>query len=216
MGAPPGRLRIGVAGEPTQPIPVDPACSAALEDAAALLADLGHELEPATPPQPAEALVLFTAIWQTIPGLYPVQDRSLLDPLNAALADRADSVSSIDYVRAVAAIQQHARAFAAFCAGYDVVLTPTLAQPPLPIGWTTEPADPWEQFERAWRFTPFTPPVNLAGLPAASVPLFWADDGLPIGVHLIGRAGEEALLFRLAAQLEQARPWSERRPPAVE
>ena len=216
VGAPPGRLRIGVAGEPTQPIPVDPACSAALEDAAALLADLGHELEPATPPQPAEALVLFTAIWQTIPGLYPVQDRSLLDPLNAALAERADSVSSIDYVRAVAAIQQHARAFAAFCAGYDVVLTPTLAQPPLPVGWTTEPPDPWEQFERAWRFTPFTPPVNLAGLPAASVPLFWTHDGLPIGVHLIGRAGEEALLFRLAAQLEQARPWRERRPPGVE
>jgi len=216
LGVSPGRLRIAVAGQPTQPVPVDPACTKAMEDAAGLLAELGHALEPATLPQSTEALLLFTAIWQTIPTLYPVEDRSLLDPLNAALANQADATSSADYVRAVAAIQQHSRAFAAFCAGYDVVLTPTLAQPPLPVGWTTELADPWEQFERAWRFTPFTPPVNLAGLPAASVPLSWTDGGLPIGVHLIGRAGEEALLFRLAAQLEQARPWRERRPPEVE
>ena len=93
------------------------------------------------------------------------------------------------------------------------MLTPTLAQPPVPIGWVREPDDPWEQYARAGAFTPFTPPVNVAGLPAASVPFSWTDDGLPIGVHLIGRAGDEATVIRLSAQLEEARPWAERRPP---
>ena len=84
---------------------------------------------------------------------------------------------------------------------------------PVPIGWVREPEDPWEQSARAGAFTPFTPPVNVAGLPAASVPFSWTDDGLPIGIHVIGRATDEPTLIRLSAQLEEARPWAERRPP---
>jgi amidase len=84
------------------------------------------------------------------------------------------------------------------------------------VGWVREPEDPWEQYARAGAFTPFTPPVNVAGLPAASVPLSWTDDGLPIGVQLIGRAADEATLIRLASQLEEAWPWRDRIPPGVE
>jgi amidase len=84
------------------------------------------------------------------------------------------------------------------------------------IGWVFEPDDAWEQSRRAGAFTPFTPPVNVAGLPAVSVPFSWNDDGLPIGIQLIGRAADEATLLRLSAQLEQARPWADRRPPGYD
>ena len=216
VGAPPGRLRIGLVLDPPEPAPVEAACSAAAEEAAVLLGELGHEVEQATRPQSAELRKLFAIVWQTIPAIHPVPDRSFLEPANAAFADRADETSSADYVRGFASLQLHGRAFAAFCAPYDVVLTPTLAKPPVPVGWVREPADPWEQYARAADFTPFTPSVNVAGLPAASVPFTWTPDGLPIGIHLIGRAAEEAVLLRLAAQLEQARPWIGHIPPGVE
>jgi Asp-tRNA(Asn)/Glu-tRNA(Gln) amidotransferase A subunit family amidase len=98
---------------------------------------------------------------------------------------------------------------------FDVVLTPTLALRPVPIGWTLEPDDPWEQFDRGARFSPFTALANVTGQPAASVPFDWSEDGLPLGVHLIGRPFAEATLLQLAAQLEQARPWAERLPEGV-
>ena len=116
-------------------------------------------------------------------------------------------------MRAFARLQLYGRAFAAFCASVDLVLTPTLALPPVPVGWVMEPGDPWEQFARAAAFTPFTAAVNVAGLPAMSVPLHWTDDGLPLGTQLIGPPAGEALLLRVAAQLEEARPWAGRRPP---
>jgi amidase len=73
--------------------------------------------------------------------------------------------------------------------------------------------DPWVAFRNAGRFTPFTQVANITGQPAVSVPLSWSDDGLPIGVQLVGRPADEATLFRVSAQLEQARPWRQRRPP---
>jgi amidase len=216
VGVDPGRLRVGLALEPPHAVPVDEVCAAAATDAARLLEQLGHEIEPVALPQSVEALRLFAAVWATIPGIYPIEDGSLLEPLNAALFEHAQRLTSIDYVRAYAGLQQNGRAFAAACAPYDVVLTPTLAKPPVPVGWVREPEDPWEQYARAGTFTPFTPPVNVAGLPAASVPLSWTEDGLPIGVQLIGRAADEATLIRLSAQLEGARPWADRRPPGFE
>ena len=96
---------------------------------------------------------------------------------------------------------------------FDVLLTPTLARPPVPIGWEAEPDDPWEQFDRAAAFTPFTAAFNVSGQPAVSVPLHWSEAGLPIGVQLVGPPLGDALLLRLSSQLEEARPWADRRPP---
>ncbi|MCK5654487.1 MAG: amidase, partial [Dehalococcoidia bacterium] len=97
---------------------------------------------------------------------------------------------------------------------YDVWLTPTLAEPPVPLGTFDSPPDnPMKGFDRAVVFCPFTPLCNFTGQPAMSVPLYWNAEGLPVGTHFIGRFGDEATLFRLAAQLEEARPWAGRRPP---
>ncbi len=213
VGAPPGRLRVALVLEPPHPMPVDAACVEAARDAAALLAELGHDVdEVASPWQSEELIDLFAVLWQTIPSLYP-GDPALFEPLNRAFVERAAATSSADYVRAFARLQLYGRTFAAFCAGVDLVLTPTLALPPVPVGWVTAPEDPWEQFARAAAFTPFTAAVNVGGLPAMSVPLHWDEDGVPIGVQLIGPPAGEALLLRVAAQLEEARPWAARRPP---
>ena len=214
VGRPPGRLRVALVLEPPVDVAVDPACAAAAEDAAALLADLGHDVERMTPSWSGEALgELFAVVWQTIPALYPGVDASQLEPLNAEFARRAGATSSADYVRAQVRLQAYGRRVAGFVAGYDAVLTPTLALPPVPVGWVREPDDPWEQYRRALEFTPFTAPVNVAGLPAASVPLAWTDEGLPVGIQLVASFGGEGLLLRLSAQLEEARPWADRRPP---
>src|ERR671937_140107 len=213
IGVPPGRLRVALVLEPPTRGRVDAACTTAAGDAARLLEQLGHDVDEVSIAWHGDDLgELFALVWQTIPTLYRA-DRSQLDPLNAAFAERAAATSSSDYVGAYVQLQTYGRRVAAFCAGYDIVLTPTLALPPVAVGWVREPDDPWEQYARALRFTPFTPAVNVAGLPAASVPLAWTDDGLPVGVQLIASFGGEAVLFRVSAQIEEARPWAERRPP---
>ena len=100
-----------------------------------------------------------------------------------------------------------------FWSSYDLLLTPTLAMPPVPVGWEAEPEDPWEQFDRAVAFTPFTAAFNVTGQPAVSLPLYWTDDGLPIGVQLVGPPLGDALLFRVASQLEgrRGRPLTRRK-----
>jgi amidase len=216
VGADPGRLRIGLALEPPHPVPVDEPCATAAREAAELLEDLGHEVEQFSLPQSEEAWRLFAVIWATIPAVYPVDDASLLEPINRTFLEQARQISSADYVRAYTGLQLQGRTFATACAEYDAVLTPTLAKPPVPVGWVFEPDDPWEQSRRAGAFTPFTPPVNVAGLPAVSVPFSWTAENLPIGIQLIGRAADEATLIRLASQLEEARPWRDRIPPGVE
>jgi amidase len=216
VGADPGRLRVGLALEPPHPVPVDDVCVAAASEAAALIEELGHDVEPFSLPQSEEAWRLFAVVWATIPAIYPVDDASLLEPINRTFLEQARQISSADYVRAYTGLQVQGRTFATACAEYDVVLTPTLAKPPVPIGWVFEPEDPWEQSRRAGAFTPFTPPVNVAGLPAVSVPFTATDDGLPIGIQLIGRAVDEATLIRLSAQLEEARPWADRTPPGYD
>jgi amidase len=84
----------------------------------------------------------------------------------------------------------------------------------VPVGWLFEGDDPWHWIDRALRFTPFTPLVKVLGLPAASLPLAQTVEGVPVGVQLIGRPGDEATLLRVSAQVERAQPWRDRRPPA--
>jgi amidase len=213
VGADPGRLRIALTTTPPIDAEVAPECVAAAEDAAALLAELGHSVEEKTPPWADGRLIdLFMTVWTVIPGMRE-KPRELFEPMNRVLIDAGDEMKAVDYVNATQALRGWARRIVAFWDEYDLVLTPTLAQPPPPVGALMDPDDPWGNFEKAWKFTPFTQVANVTGLPAVSVPLFWSDAGLPIGTQLIGRPAGEAALLRVSAQLEAARPWRERRPP---
>ena len=213
----PGRLRIAVTTEPPAAVPVDPECAAAARAAGELLAELGHDVEERSPPwQSDELMAHFIRIWQVGPATAGIDDLSLLEPIDRMLAEDARATPSPQYVAAVMAIQQQMRRLLPFWNDVDVVVTPTLALKPVPIGWTWADADgdPSRAFARQVLFTPFTAVVNATGQPAISVPLAWSADGLPIGVQVIGRHFAEATLIRLAAQLEEARPWARRRPPA--
>ncbi len=212
VGRDPGRLRIAFTDVPPIPHPVDASAVAVARAAADALTALGHDVVEQTPPWRDDNLLrAFAVLWQTSPALFPVRDRSLLMPLNRVLAESADRTSSVRLAEATVALQRAARQVVAFWQHVDVVLTPALAMPPVPIGWIFEPDDPWEQFARGGQFTPFTPIVNVTGQPAVCVP-FDVVDGLPVGIQLIGPPVGEALLFRLAAQLEQAHPWADRLP----
>jgi amidase len=140
--------------------------------------------------------------------------REMFEPVTWGLYEMGRQLHCADYVLALRHVQRAARDVGRFFEQHDVWLTPTLAEPPLPIGaFATTYDDPLRGFFRAADFAPFTPLVNATGQPAMSVPLFWNGEGLPIGAHFVGRFGDEAALFRLAAQLERARPWARRLPP---
>jgi amidase len=208
----PGRLRIAVTVEPPIDVPVDPQCADAVRVASELLTELGHDVVEATPWWRSETTIEdFTRIWQIGPATSGVEDLSLLEPLNRALAERARETPSPASAVSVMRLQALTRRVVAFWDDVDIVVTPTLALPPVPIGWTWAD-DPWETMERQWHWTPFTALVNVTGQPAMSVPLHRTADGLPVGAHMIGKPFAEATLFRLAAQLEQARPWAADRP----
>jgi amidase len=210
----PGVLRIAVTSTPPIEMPVASECVAALHSAAALLTDLGHEVVEATPPWTDPDLFhTFIEVWQAGVTLHPIEDLSLMTPLNRGLVESARASSAVDYVRAVTKLQMIARRTVSFWEEIDVVLTPTLAMPPVPIGWQESVSGAIEQLLRNTEFTPFTAIANLTGLPAMSLPLHWNEAGLPIGVHAIGPPAGEVVLLRLATQLEAARPWAERRPP---
>jgi amidase len=214
-GEPPPRLRIAVTSTPPIDVPIDPECVRAVMSAAELLATLGHDVREEMPPWRAPDLFqTFIAVWQVGPTLHPV-DEPLMTPLNRGLAESARQSTAADYARAVASLQMLSRRVVAFWNEVDVVLTPTLALPPVPIGWQEAVEGPIEQLLRNTEFTPFTAIANLTGLPAMSLPLHWSEAGLPIGVHAIGPPADDALLLSLATEIESARPWSDRRPPVV-
>jgi amidase len=198
----------------------------AVRDAAALCADLGHEVEEAAPAVDGERMArAFAAVFSAghaamVDGLARVTDRTptpaQFEPLTWALYEAGRQVSAGDYLLAVHTFQSVGREVARFFMDYDVWLTPTLSEPPVPLGtFDAPPENPIQGMARASAFIPFTPICNATGQPAMSVPLFWNADGLPVGTHFIGRFGDEATLFRLAAQLEEARPWAGRRPPVA-
>ena len=213
-GRPPGRLRIGrTLRHPVGGAEVHPDCVAAYEEASALLADLGHEVVDADPPVSEEVVPAFEALWYSMATLAPVDpaDEDKLRPLTRYLRARGRALSAADLVFAQAYLQLTVRAAWKTLGGYDVLLTPTLAAPPAPVGYFDD-VEPPENFERQKRFTPFTAVSNVTGQPAVSVPLHWTSDGLPIGVMLAGRMAAEATLISLSAQLEAARPWRDRHP----
>jgi amidase len=204
-------LRIAFTAEPPIPFEIDPRVVSVARASADALAALGHEVIDATPPWRDDVLLsTFAKLWQIGPAIIP-GDPEMFEPLNRALAAAAHETTSVEYARSVLSLQRLARSIVAFWfeQNVDVVLTPGLGMLPPPIGWVLEPEDPWEQFRRGGELTPFTPIVNVTGQPAAMVP-FDVVDGLPVGVHLIGRPADEATLLRLSAQLEEAHPWAQR------
>ena len=138
-----------------------------------------------------------------------------LELVNQAQVDWATNVSGVDYALALAANVAFRRAVQQWWAdGWDLLLTPTLGEPPPPLGsFANDPADPMAPMARAGRFVPFTPAFNASGQPAISLPLHWTPDGLPVGIQLVAAYGREDVLLRVASQLESATPWSDRRPP---
>ena len=137
------------------------------------------------------------------------------EPMNRAQAEFAKLFTSIDYARAQASVAQFRRAVQAWWTqGWDLLLTPTLAQVPVPLGtFSNNSEQPMAPLARSGVFVPFTPPWNTSGQPAISLPLHWSAQGLPVGVQLVAAYGREDVLFRIAGQLERAQPWAHRTPP---
>ena len=224
VGADPGKLRIAFTTQAATGTAVHADCVAAVQDAANLCADLGHRVEEKQPEIAGEMIlgafmVVYSAgIAENVDGAALLTGRAAapgeLEPLTIALAEMGRQQTAPTYLISIAILQRISRDFQRFFADYDVLLTPTLAEPPLPLGTLESPPDhPLFGIIRSGAYVPFTPICNITGQPAMSVPLYWNADGLPIGSHFVGRFGDEATLFRLAAQLEQARPWANRRPP---
>ena len=224
VGRQAGRLTIGVMVDPPLPdVPVDGDCLAAVREAAGLLENLGHTVVETAPPfRSAELMVPFTAVFgpmncslmliaSQVAGREPSVDD--MERLSMWLWETCRGIDSVSAYAAMLQLQGTARQVVQWADQFDVVLTPSLAQPPLPIG-TLDPdrEDPREVFREAGHFTPFTPITNITGQPAISLPLSHRDDGLPLGIHLLGRPTDEATLLTLGAQLEAARPWADRRP----
>jgi len=219
----PGRLRIGFTTKAATDAPLDPACEQAVRDAAELLGELGHEVQAVAAPWGDEDLLqVFTMVFGTpialaiyfggmVTGRQPTAE--LVEPLSWTMWEGIRERTALDYLLARTQLTNISRGIIALWESYDVVMTPGLAGRPVRIGEINACSDdPWEDFRRSGRFTPYTAIFNVTGQPAISVPLFHGDDGLPLSVQLAGRPADEATLLSLAAQLETARPWADRRP----
>lgn len=224
VGADPGKLKIAFTTKAREKIEVHPDCIQAVLDVAALCDDLGHEVEAADlEPNNQDLAKWFYRIWlggvawdanlwEGRTGRTITADQ--VEPMIWALIEEGRQTNAGEYLLALQNIQRLSRDVARLFTKWDVWLTPTLSEPPVPLGtFDPKPDDPLYGFFRAGKFMPFTLICNATGQPAMSVPLYWNDDNLPIGTQFIGRFGDEATLFRLAAQLEAARPWIDRRPP---
>ena len=213
----PGRLRIGRFVVPViTDTTVDPSSVLAWDDASRLLEQLGHDVEDVPVPIPPEAVADFETCWAVLTALSPAPPgrEERLRPLTRWLSGLGHAVSGPDFGLAIGRLRQHA---AAALAPYDVVLTPTLATPPVEVGALRDDADPARDFARQKAFTPWTSAWNVTGMPAVSLPFHLTDDGLPVGVMLAARPAEEELLLSVAAQVEaqagSGRGWVDRHPP---
>ena len=217
----PGRLRVAFLRKPMGWESMDLALVAAVERTAKRLEALGHHVEEATPAYDAAAAGeafgtvmranTFTNIQVRANGRVPGPDD--LEPVTRLYAEQGRGISAHDYIRAVQTFHRTGRQLGTFLEKFDILLSPTLARTSLPLG-TVRMDGGLEAYEKELApMVAFTSVCNAAGVPAMSVPLEWADDGLPIGLHFVARYGAEATLLSLAAQLEGAHPWRDRRPP---
>jgi amidase len=228
VGADPGKLRIGLLTEPLLEAEPNEVVAAAARDAAGLLESLGHTVEESHPTGFEELDVIDTFLTRWMAGQAAALDQLQMvvgkeigptdvEPLTWALAEEGRRRTAAQYIAAVGQHHMISRMIAAwFESGFDLLLTPTLGEPPPPLGsFDDSGADPVAALMRGAQTATFVATFNVTGQPAISLPLHWSDDGLPIGVQLVAGFGEEDLLLRTAAQLEEARPWADRVPTAV-
>ena len=224
VGAEPGRMRIAFATTAWNGQPVDPECVTAVAEAAKLCETLGHHVEAASPIIDAELLgqasrIIISAHTRATleargDALGRLPNPDDVEPVTWTMAEFGRTASASAYARAIVSIHRIGRAVGGFFKRYDVLLTPTMCKPPHKLGvLTMDGADSAAYMQAILATIAFTSLFNSCGNPAMSVPLHWSADGLPIGVQFAAAFGDEASLFRLAAQLEAARPWWQRRPP---
>jgi amidase len=228
LGADPGRLKIGLMTTPPGgQFETHPECVAGAENAAALLSELGHDVEPSYPAAMDDPdlvpnfLIRWTSAvdwnlryWSAAIGreLGPED----VEPCTWALAEQGRAHSAGVLLRAIEEAQLGSRQIASWWAddGFDLLLTPTCAEPPPRLGEHDAPPDnPLAPIVRSTPFAVFTAGFNTSGQPAISLPLHVTPEGLPVGVQLVAAFGREDVLLRVAAQIEQASPWAERTPP---
>jgi amidase len=195
-----------------------------VQDASGLLRSLGHEVEEVDPPWQVEGLSeLFGAVFSIhvslaiahsgiVAGHEPRAED--MEPMSWAIFSMVKQLDAVQGAGAAAQLQRFSRRLVSFLEPYDALLTPALAERPLALGTLdTAAPDPMSTFTRSGLFTPFTPVFNATGQPGISLPLFQGEDGLPLGVQIVGRPAGEAALLGLAGQLEEAMPWNDRRSP---
>jgi len=229
VGADPGKLRIGLLTEPLLNAEPNEVVAEAARDAARLMESLGHVIEESHPTgfEEMDVVDTFLTRWMagqaaTIDQLQTGVGREIqpgdVEPLTWALAEEGRRRSSAQYVAAVNQHQLISRMIAGWYeSGFDLLLTPTLGEPPPPLGsFDDSGEDPVAALMRGAQTATFTATFNVTGQPAISLPLHWSEDELPIGVQLVAPFGEEGVLIRVASQLEEARPWADRVPAAVE
>jgi amidase len=219
----PGRLRIAMSLANALDVDADPEVVHGLHSAATLLRDLGHEVVEDSPALPGpDSLDIFLHVFG--PGIAlgiglgerrarraPEEDE--IEPLSRSVWELARELPSTGYLTAVAQLQLIARGTVAFFADYDLLLTPVLAARPLPIGELHGCGEePLQDLRRSGRFAPYTSLFNVTGQPALSLPVGFGEDGLPTAVQLVGHPLGEETLLQVAAQVEAARPWADRRP----
>lgn len=224
VGADPGKLRIAYTAKAITGEVVHKECVKAIDSAVSLCSEHGHELIEVSPDFNIQAMYQnfatlwsggVTAVFKNIEQLrgMPVQQEEV-EPLSWELAKIGRQFTAGDYLFSIMMLQQISRDIARFFQEYDIWLTPTLIEPPVPLGhFDCPPEHPMKGFLRAGEFAPFTQIQNITGQPAMSMPLYWTSERLPVGTHFVGRFGDEATLFRLASQLEVAKPWIKRQPP---
>jgi len=228
LAAPPPRLRIGVMGDAPRDrdVTLDSECVAAVDRAARVLGELGHTIDDSHPDALDDAgvmaafvTVIAANIARTLEAWGERVGRAVapadVEPLTWAVAERGGALGAAELLASLEYVHRFGRRMAAWWHdGFDLLLTPTSAAPPPPLGYVSSTADdPFRGFIRSAPYGVFTSPFNMSGQPAISLPLHWSAGGLPIGVQLVAAYGREDLLLQVAAQLEQAAPWKDRRPP---
>jgi amidase len=219
-------LRIGITTRTLRGEAIHPDCVAAVQTAAATCEQLGHHVEERSPRVDATVVsqAFFTMWVQTIAWSAAVWaktvhrqlSRDLFEPRTWAMMELGRQIGVEDHLRALRAFNVAERYMGEFFGAVDIWMTPSLGEPPLPLGTLTpDPAAPLGTLDREGKFAPFTELANVVGSPAMTVPLYWNSDGMPIGTQFVARPGDDAVLFRLASQLELACPWATRIPPTL-